>query len=138
MDNRCVMNRTMLPVNYPSSQHKDSPLPPKDREVINTTFLLLVKLSFKWLVQGCEYCFHNFFHKSWSKQEAVVYMKNFNVQDSYSNELIISKTEKLMSMNSNQEYILGEEAICVHMTKSHGVLTISHTYVYLDTYLLGY
>ena len=54
VDNSCVTNKTMLPVTYLISQHKDRSLPPKGREVINTVFFLPMKLFSKWLTQGCE------------------------------------------------------------------------------------
>ena len=107
MDYSCVMNRALLPVNYPSSQHEDSQLPSKGKEFLDTKFVLPVKLFFKWLIQGCEFCFHNFYRKIWIKQEAVVYMKTLNIQDSYSNEHIIGKVEKLWAMNSNQDDLSG-------------------------------
>ena len=132
MDNSCVMNRALLPSNYPSSQHKDSPLPPKGREVLNTTFLLPVKLSFKWLIQGCEYCFHNFYHKCWSKQEAVVYMKTLNVQESFYKEHIIGKAEKLWSMNINQGNLSG----CIKYPSSWNTGIELHQYLDTPMHLL--
>ena len=66
--------------NYPTTEHEDSPIHPKQRGVRNQRMLPSVKMTYEYLRQGCKYCFFNVFKGYWSITTAMEYMRIVGVK----------------------------------------------------------
>ena len=83
--------QTCLPSDYPTTQHPNSPPPPKGREVDGMTKLVPIELTFDVLVQGVKFCFFNCYHGYWTKVSAITYLKSIGVNEAYGNNNVYQK-----------------------------------------------
>ena len=78
----------LKPDDYPTTQHANSPIPPKEREVLNITKLQPIVLSYDILIQGIKFCFFNCFHREWNKTSTMVYLKSLGINEKYGSKNI--------------------------------------------------
>ena len=95
--NRGSVLRIECPYSYPCQEHNKRP-PPTGRSV-GIRKIQPVSMSYTYLKQVCEYCFHNVFMGMCSKREALTYMKVLGVKDSYTKQYVIDKAYKLRTTN---------------------------------------
>ena len=79
------------PLEYPKSQHADSPPPPIGREVMNVNILRPIELSYNTMIQGVRFCFHNCYHAEWTKLSAMSYLKSIGVNEAYGSKYVYQK-----------------------------------------------
>ena len=77
--------RVVKPSDYPTTQHADSPSPPKGREVLNVFYLYPIELSYDVMIQGVKFCFFNCYQGMWTKASVMTYLKSIGVNEAYGN-----------------------------------------------------
>ena len=98
-ESNCRYINIPLPKNYPRVQHSTSPLPPLYREVHNITSLKPVQQTFRWLKQGCKFCFHNVYHNIWNLGTSDEYMKSLGLSQGFNRSYIVSQAKELYRSN---------------------------------------
>ena len=91
--------RVRTPTDYPTTQHVLSPKPPICREIVGIQFLIPVKMTFLWLIEGCRFCFFNVLTRTWSLASAMSYCKALGLKESFAKTNIIQRANSLPSIH---------------------------------------
>lgn len=83
------------PVNYPDSQHVNSPDPPKHCGAKDQHNLPAVRVTYEYLRKGYAFCFFNVYRGVWTIQNAQTYMQVLGVKEEYTRNYIIHKAKAL-------------------------------------------
>ena len=83
------------PDKYPCIQHPTSPIPPPLRHVLKLQYLEPAEQTFKWLQQGCRFCFHNVYHQVWNLGASDEYTRCLGLSQSFNRKYIVKKAREL-------------------------------------------
>ena len=93
--------RFQVPDKYPKTQHPTSPIPPVYREVLNLRYLQPCEQTFDWLRQGCQFCFHNVYHRVWNLGTSDEYIRCLGLSQGFNRKYIVEPAIKLYAKNPN-------------------------------------
>ena len=91
------------PKDYPESAHPHSPPPPPGHDVDGPSLLFPVELTYPFMKQGVQYCFHQCYHGNWTRANAIVYLKSIGVNEKYGKEFVLDMAQTLKNIPSTDE-----------------------------------